>query len=165
MQLLEVEPVRFYLIRELRLYLGVSRATLYRALKSCSIKCYHGFTRFECKTSFVDSLDLWRLVKTPCFKKYYKWFSKSMPAIPKAEADELKRLIDLQNIDLDDNPALQYLLADNGGIMDITEEQLCMGVKTGVIPVVKSLVGWTVPTWFILNAKREEGHLWWEIYV
>lgn len=65
-------PSRYYLIPELMHDLGISRATLYRALKSCDIKKLHDVYRSHHKVTFINSMDLWKLKNAPFFKRYQK---------------------------------------------------------------------------------------------
>jgi|GEM_PF-4435685 hypothetical protein len=80
-------PSRYYIIPELVHDLGISRATLYRALKICDIKKRHDVYKACHKATFISSMDLWKLKNAPFFKSYIK-------KIKQMEADGLFRAED-----------------------------------------------------------------------
>ena len=74
-------PTRYYLIPELVHDLGISRATIYRALKICDIKKRHDVYKAKHKGTFIASMDLWKLENAPFFKRYNKKIKKSSRSI------------------------------------------------------------------------------------
>lgn len=135
------KPLTTYTAKDITIVSGLivifhcSRATIYRAIKEYNLPMWH-FNECLIGSKFISKFNLYRLIKSPVFKKYFKRL-EYYAEIPDGTENDWS------------TP-----LSEVGKKLNLTEKELDAGVKSGFIPCIKINNEIKACGWFLPAAER-----------
>ena len=135
------KPLSIYTAKDITIVYGLialfhcSRATIYRTIKEYNLPLWH-FNECLIGSKFISKFNLYRLIKSPVFKKYFK---------------HLEYYAEIQEATLYEEGTPLSEVAEK---LNLTEQELDAGVKSGFIPCIKINNEIKACGWFLPAAER-----------